>query len=505
MKKTLIIAIGIFTMAFSYAQDITDAVRFSDDNIKGTARYRAMGGAFGALGGDLSATTINPAGAAFFNTSYGSFTLGYSNSRTKTNYFGTTNSDNESNFDIDQAGAAFVFKNHNSNSSARKFVISINYERSKNFEDQFFASGVNNTSIDSYFLNYAQGLRLDEISAFDGESYTFAYGEIGAYYGYGNQQAFLGYESYILEPDTYDDNNTNYSSNIAPGNFNHEYSHYTSGANNKVSFNAAMKFNDNLYFGLNLNTHFVDYQRSTFLYESNNNAGSYVTEVGFENNLSTYGSGFSFQLGGIFKLNNVVRIGLAYDSPTWYDMNDETTQYIAAVRNESGEQITQVINPRIVNVFAGYKIQTPDKFTGSLAFVFGTNGLISFDYSRKNYGNTKFKPTNDSYFRDLNNDISKTLTGANTFRIGGEYRHQQLSFRGGYRLEESPYKNTSFYGDLNGFSIGLGYNFGVMKLDLAYENTQRKYKQQLYQVGLTDTVSLTNKNDFISMTLSTSF
>ena len=130
---------------------------------------------------------------------------------------------------------------------------------SVNFNNEFFASGSNDMSIDNYFLNYAQGLRLDEISAFDGESYTDAYGDIGAIYGYNNQQAFLGYESYILEPDSYDNDNTNYSSNIAPGNFYHEYSYITTGNNNKLSFNAAMKYQDDFYFGLNLNTHFVDY------------------------------------------------------------------------------------------------------------------------------------------------------------------------------------------------------------------------------------------------------
>ena len=75
MKKILLTAIGIITMAFSYGQDITDAVRFSNDNVQGSARFKAMSGAFGALGGDLSAVSINPAGSAFFNNSYASVTL----------------------------------------------------------------------------------------------------------------------------------------------------------------------------------------------------------------------------------------------------------------------------------------------------------------------------------------------------------------------------------------------------------------------------------------------
>lgn len=505
MKKTFIIAIGIIAMATTNAQDITDAVRYSDDNIKGTARFKAMSGAFGALGGDLSAVNINPAGSALFNTSYASVSLSYQDNKTDTNYFGSKNSNNEINFDLNQAGGVFVFKNVSSNSPLRKFVLSINYEQTNNFKNEFFASGMNNSSIDNYFLQYAQGLRLDEISAFDGESYSDAYGDIGAIYGYNNQQAFLGYESYILEPDTYDDDNTGYSSNISPGTFYHEYSYYTTGNNNKLSFNAAMKFNENFYFGVNLNSHFIDYGRSTYLFESNSNSGSLVNEVGFENNLNTYGNGFSFQLGGIVKLNDILRIGASYDSPVWYNMNDETTQYLATIRNESGNDISQVIDPRVVNVFADYKIQTPDKITGSLALILGQKGLISFDYSRKDYGKTKFKPSSDSYFRTLNNEISNELTASNTYRLGGELRHNQLSFRGGYRLEQSPYKDSNFYGDLKGFSLGLGYSFGNTKLDFAYENSKRDFNQQLYQVGLTDSVGINSKNDIITMTLSTSF
>ena len=37
------------------AQNINDVVRFGLEDIQGTARFQALSGAFGALGGDLSA------------------------------------------------------------------------------------------------------------------------------------------------------------------------------------------------------------------------------------------------------------------------------------------------------------------------------------------------------------------------------------------------------------------------------------------------------------------
>jgi len=256
--------------------------------------------------------------------------------------------------------------------------------------------------------------------------------------------------------------------------------------------------------GLNLNSHFINYERSTFLFEENSNTGSLVTEVEFENFLSTIGNGFSFQLGGIAKLSDIVRIGVTYDSPTWYTISDETIQYLFTLRDDNGSNITEILDPQIINIFPDYKLQTPAKVTGSIALVLDKQGLLSFDYSRKDYGNTKFKPESDPYFVSQNNIISNNLKAANTYRIGGEYRHKMLSLRGGYKFEESPYDNTDFYGDLKGFSFGLGYNFGITKLDLAYENTKRTVDHQLYNIGLTDTARIDTENSNFILTLSLS-
>ena len=74
----------------------------------------------------------------------------------------------------------------------------------------------------------------------------------------------------------------------------------------------------NSTLGINLNSHFINFEKLTFLSESNSNMESSVTNVDFENNLLTTGSGFSFQLGGIAKLTEELRVGVSYNSPTWY-------------------------------------------------------------------------------------------------------------------------------------------------------------------------------------------
>ena len=62
MKKTVYItAFGLLSGMLS-AQNLTDGLRYSMEDIGGTARFRAMSGAFNSLGGDMSAIALNPAG-----------------------------------------------------------------------------------------------------------------------------------------------------------------------------------------------------------------------------------------------------------------------------------------------------------------------------------------------------------------------------------------------------------------------------------------------------------
>lgn len=489
------------------AQNVTDALRFSQSNIQGTARFRALSGAFGALGGDMSAVSLNPAGSAIFSTSHASLSLSSSSINNDVSYFGNSTSASNSEFDFHQAGVAFVF-NSRSDSPWRKIVLSIAYDKLDNYDTNWLARGTNqNNSVDSYFLANANGLPLGDISAFPGESFSDAYIAIGEAFGTRNQQAFLGFESFILEPDDInDDNNTSYTSNVGNGPYDQQYNYAETGYNGKVSFNLATQYQDKIYLGVNLNTHFINYERTSQLFESNNAVGPVINEVLFNNRLATLGTGFSFQLGGIAKLNENIRIGLTYDSPTWYSIRDETAQ---AIETFSADGITGInsnevftVNPQVINVFPDYRLQTPAKITGSAALIFGKQGLLSFDYSRQDFGSAKFKPSTDPSFAIQNQLIENTLTVANTYRLGGEYKINKFSFRGGYRFEESPYKNEDFYGDLTGYSFGLGYNFGNTKLDLTYDTSEREFNHQLYDIGLIDTAALNRNIENITLSLS---
>ena len=497
MKKYLYLIFAGLTFSAARSQEITDAVRYAQDNINGTARFRAMSGAFGALGGDLSSINVNPAGSAIFSNNQLAISLSSYNKKNDSNYFGTTTTEKNDSFDLNQAGGVFVFNTRNSENDWKKFSFGINYENTNNFDNTLFSSGTNPTnSIDGYFLYYANGVPLDLVK-------NYNYEELN----HGEQQAFLGYQGFVINSvDENDLNSTQYTSNVPPGgNYYQENEIISGGYNGKLSFNAATSYRDKLYLGINLNSHFTDYTQSSSFYEENSaplTADYTITRLRFDNDLHTYGTGFSFQAGAIAKVTNEVRLGLAYESSTWYTLSDEFTQKLVAVSSATGIDDTRdVVDPQITNFYEPYKLQTPSKLTGSFAYIFGKSGLISVDYAIKNYSNTKFRPENDSYFRDANTDINAKLDNTGELRIGAEYKIEALSLRAGYRLEQSPYKNKTTMGDLTGYSAGLGYSFGSTKLDLAYSYSQRDSQQGFFNQGFTDGAKINTTANNVSVTL----
>src|SRR5277367_4559553 len=65
-----------------------DALRYSQDILGGTARFAAMGGAFCAVGGDLSTLSYNPGGIAVFTKNQLEITPGLTLQSTNANYNG---------------------------------------------------------------------------------------------------------------------------------------------------------------------------------------------------------------------------------------------------------------------------------------------------------------------------------------------------------------------------------------------------------------------------------
>jgi len=491
MKKLfLVIILNVSFLSIAQEMTTTDALRYAVENMNGTARFRGMSGAFGAVGGDLSSININPAGSLFFNNNFASASISNYNINNNTNYFGTKNKENYSTLDLNQIGAVLVFNDNSGSSDWNKISVALNYENTNNFDNRLFTSGINPyNSISQYFVNQANFVANTQFNDYQYE---------------------MAYETYIINPHPTTPNQ--FVSNVSPGgNYYQDFYSTSNGYNGKITANVASSYKNKLFLGLNLNAHFTDYVVTTSLYENNNNplnpnTQPTISNIVFDNQLSTYGSGFSFNLGAIYKVTDSFRLGASYESPTWYNLNDELVQDLYTYDNinvPSGDGSRYFGSP--IFIFPTYRLRTPSKLTGSAAYIFNKKGLISIDVATKDYSNVQFKNTNQNNFSDLNSQMSSQMKNAYEIRIGGEYKIKQWSIRGGYRFEESPYVVDNAMGDLTGYSAGLGYNFGENRLDLSYSNTHRNYNQNLISSGMTDPTRIRNAQDNITLTYSINF
>src|SRR5215217_4629073 len=128
MKKTLLILSGFIAYVVSYAQEPADALRFSWNVPGGSARTQAIGGAMGSLGGDITATFVNPAGLAFYKT--GDFILSpaYRFGKTKASYLESAGQDKTKRFNWGTTGFV-IGSGGNNNRSVRNSALSIAYNR----------------------------------------------------------------------------------------------------------------------------------------------------------------------------------------------------------------------------------------------------------------------------------------------------------------------------------------------------------------------------------------
>ncbi|WP_405410188.1 OmpP1/FadL family transporter [Maribacter sp. Asnod1-A12] len=499
MKRYLTFVI-LMSCAICSAQNINDALRYGTENLQGTARFQAMGGAFGALGGDLSSLNINPAGSAVFNNSLFTITGSNYNTNNDARYFGDALITKDNNIEINQFGGAFVFKNTNTNSDWNKFTLAFNYDIVDNFDNEYYISGSSTEGIDTYFLEFAGGTPFGSILVQDNEFLEEAYLNIGSAQGFSDQQAFLGYYGGILDPETEDDGNTNYISNSLYDRVEQDFLRRTNGYNSKFTLNMASQYKENIHMGASLNFHSVLYSQYDEFTESGYEPNSAIQRTTFDNFLQTEGNGFSFSLGAIAKLNNNVRLGGSYQSPTWYRLEDNTSQRI---NSDLADADINFISFNIVNVFEKYTVKTPSKLTGSLAVIFAKDGLLSFDYGYQDFSQSELRPTNDPSFQTVNIQIANDLGAVSTFRLGGEYRIEQVSLRAGYRFEQSPYANGNTIGDLNAVSGGIGYNFGGSKLDFALSRSQQDINERLFNAGITTpaTINRSITNATLSYTI----
>ncbi|HLS12723.1 MAG TPA: hypothetical protein VK050_11215 [Flavobacteriaceae bacterium] len=501
MKKHIILAASLLGIGSLYAQNIDDALRYSQSGIYGNARYTAMSGAFSALGGNLSAINDNPASSAVLLKNNIDFSVLISDNKAKSNFNNTLKNSYYTDLQVANAGINLVYYNWDESSVWNKFTLGANYKLDNAYGLNSVITGVNDFSLSDYFVDVANGIRLELLNLRGNESYADLYSFLGENYGSNAQTAFLGYQGYLINPvDPDNPENTEYVSNISGNAFEQQKSLFERGYQGTFAFNLGTQLIDDLYLGLNLNSHVIDYERKDVFEEIPHAADSNVDYVAFKESLRTYGSGFSAQLGAIYRLENGMRFGLTYSTPKWTRIEEETQQSIETDYFDNGSWYTAKVNPKVLNVFEKYTIRTPGKAGASFAYVFGTDGLISLQYEYTNNANIRFKPRSNSFFATQNDIIKDALQASSNIRIGGEYNIAFASLRGGLHYLQSPYKDSKLMGDTKGFSVGFGFIFENINLDFAYlQSSQETNNLMLPTSSNTYRLDKTQKNFIISL------
>jgi long-subunit fatty acid transport protein len=442
MKKVLFLLGGLLSSLAINAQVLSNsdvAILFSGEENNGTARYNAMGGAFGALGGDLSAGDINPAGLAIFKNSSFSTSLSLRNTDINAGFSGTNTLNENDYLNLTQGGGVLVF-NGGRHSDTQKIAIGFNYSISRDFENNWFTTG------NSGFAPITDFYDPDVI------------------YGNTEEQTF---------------------------------ENFTNGRNDKFVFSFAAQSSENLYVGASITTHSIDFYQSIFAEEFNNDGEGNTFDVSAHEELSTFGTGVSFGVGFIAKPSKELRLGVSFQSPTRYELSEEYVAFDDVLFFNGEPDIQRDIES--INVF-DYNLVTPAKLTGSLAYIVGKEGLISFDYTYKDFKNIKLKPSGE--FNDENQNFSNTLKGVSQFKVGAEWRIDKISLRGGYHFEESPYADAIDSDNISGYSLGVGLKFtGNTRLDFSYQNSKNTDVYNFLNVDGAQPANLDIDNDRFTATL----
>lgn len=458
MKKNIrIILFALLLPLLSNAQGLDDALRFSYFNLEGTARSAAMGNAFGALGGDFTAISINPAGLGLYRSNEFAVTPAFKQQKIQSTYNGNVSNESKFNFSLTNLSYVLPYRNN----SDISINLGIGYNRLKDFNDSYNYSTNNATGsfLDFYTesANYFKNIDEDFYSKIlwnvnliykDGDNYVH---DLEKKYG---QQQYITIDK--------------------------------QGALHEYSMALGLNFSHNLYLGASLGIVDVFYNENKTFYEADvNNQYKIFNDFSFNQHLRVNGTGYNGKIGVIYKPIHAVRIGAAFHTPTFYVLNELfETSAVANLDLEDGSHFEDE-SPMNEN---NYTLSTPFKASFSGAFVLGKRAIISADYEIVDYSSTKLmEDGNSAPFRVENENIGKILGTASNIRVGGEFRaNKNISLRAGYERIGSPFKSSEMNADadVNIASAGLGYRKGNMFVDVTYRYKNNILKEFPYPQAL---------------------
>lgn len=539
MKKSYILGMLLTVPLMMDAQSAIDAFRMSQPDMKGTARFMGMGGAFGALGGDLSAISVNPAGLGVYRRSEIGISMDLDLQSSNSNAQG---------YKIDQSQTKFLLNNvggvaswNLANNTMPNLNFAFTYNRGASFNSLYSgAIPTLSNSLTNYIAGASNSAGLtvgDLISTNSYDPYNPTDGGIAAPW-----LSILGYDSYFITP-TGDDDQPNWigqwgDSTTGTG----VYSVETSGGVNEYNLAFAGNISNQVFWGLDFGIMDLDYSMTAVWGEKLENAvvdnpkgtANSTAAWTMTNQYKANGTGFNLKLGLIYRPIQELRLGLSFATPTWYSINES---YIANTNFKYGVEIPDLKQNNAVTNGGywgtnSYNFRTPWKLTVSAAGVIGNNLILSADYEWQKYNKMRFSdgsqdyydygwddpwddPWYDPYYAPAkmkkaspnlindpwyatNNDIETYYRSTSTFRVGAEYRvTPRFSVRAGYSYVSSPVRKEATDGSMmiytsgtmpnykmdnstNYITCGLGYNFNHFYIDAAYVHKRMSSEYHAY-------------------------
>ncbi len=462
-KFILLIFASMLGLVCVEAQTLADALRFSQQNFDGTARSAAMG-SLGALGGDFTSASTNPAGLGIYRNSEWNSTLGL---RYNSNDGGGI-SDDGYDLIVGSAGVVWTQKNFSNSSNFKNLNFAIGYQQMGNFNrDYATAHEESSYSFLDRLVTGANGYSIDNLPL----------------------DQSLAYKTYLISPLDDAINEYTTSPSIEEGDL--MYRRKTGrekGSMGETTFSFAGNFNHQLYFGATLGIQSIDYRTTNTYYEQayEGNLGN-LDEFFHDEYLYTRGIGTNFKLGLIYRVVENFRVGVAAHTPTFYSMEDE---YQYAMESFFGIEPEENAGTNIYDEYPNgsvaiyeYSYRTPWKFIFSGGYIFDKIGAINVDYELVDYSSMKYS---GGEFGAVNSLIGDTYTQAHNLRVGAEVKaNKAFSIRAGINYQDNTFaSDTGMDNAFMTYSGGLGYRHKAMFCDLSYQYRNQEMLLAPQQIDL---------------------
>lgn len=484
-KQILITAIGISSVFSLFAQNDIDAMRYSQITFGGTARFASMAGSMGALGGDISTLSFNPAGIAIFKKTELSISTAVFSQTTNSVYNANTSTASKLNFNLGNIGfvATINLINEKNTSGWENLNFGFGYNRTNNFHNRMDIQGDNkSSSLLDVFVANANGNSDNNFDAFSTN---------------------LAWEAFLINPIV---NDTNYYNHVIPNyGIKQRKLVETTGSMGETVISFGANYKSKLYLGGTIGIIRTRYNEETTFEEiDEKDTIANFKKFTYGQNLATSGNGVNLKLGAIIRPNDWFRVGVAIHTPTTISLNDKYSSSMTSDL-DNGIIYDSIDSP---DGEFNYRITTPFKAIGSVGFIIKKIGILNVDYEYLDYSTAQLHPIQNepNVFSDVNTLIRSKYTETGNLRIGGEVRLDPIAFRLGYALYGSPFKNNeNKNANRSSYTAGIGYRQDHFFIDFAYVLTKYNEFNYLYDSPNATIVENSYKNSSFMFSLGLRF